>query len=482
MSTGFAIRGVIEGFYGPPWTHAQRLSLLDFLADHGYNLYVYAPKDDPYHRERWREPYPPEKLAELRELVERARSAGVAFCFAISPGLSLRHADGAEVDLLWRKVEPLAAAGVSHFGLFFDDIAPGLSHPEDQARFASPADAQAHVTARLLERIRAAVPAPDAGSGLPASRLLFCPTQYHGDPDSPYLRRLGELLDPEVEVFWTGPHVCSRELTAGHTRAVGEVLRRRPLYWDNYPVNDGMMAPELHIGPYTGRDPGLAEAASGVVLNPMPQFEASRWVLGAIAPYLARPSEYDARAAWERAWRSVAESLSRDPEPLAAALLHFAEANLESPLHPEPPEAYAEPIARFLRAPMEERMALASEVEGLFRRTLRERELLRSALPEAARQELEPWLEEYGRWAEAGLQALRLVEAVVQAIWAPILQGGGEEGSPAEPPDRLATARRERERLRGMLEATLAFRTRVMGDGVRNLAVRLLQATGVYTG
>src|SRR5690606_40202652 len=89
----------------------QRLALMDFLAGHGYNLYVYAPKDDPYHRERWREPYPPSQLNELRELAARARSVGVAFCFAVSPGLSLRYADDTELNRLWAKLEPLVQAG-----------------------------------------------------------------------------------------------------------------------------------------------------------------------------------------------------------------------------------------------------------------------------------------------------------------------------------------------------------------------------------
>lgn len=53
----FAVRGVVEGFYGTPWTHAQRLDMIDFLARRGLNTFVYSPKDDPLMRHRWREPY-----------------------------------------------------------------------------------------------------------------------------------------------------------------------------------------------------------------------------------------------------------------------------------------------------------------------------------------------------------------------------------------------------------------------------------------
>lgn len=49
-------RGSVEGFSGPPWSHAERLGLLGFARAVGLNEYVYAPKDDPFHRERWRDP------------------------------------------------------------------------------------------------------------------------------------------------------------------------------------------------------------------------------------------------------------------------------------------------------------------------------------------------------------------------------------------------------------------------------------------
>jgi len=56
FSVGFANRGVIEGFYGPPWSHQDRLDMIRFMGRVGMNMYFYGPKDDPFHREKWREP------------------------------------------------------------------------------------------------------------------------------------------------------------------------------------------------------------------------------------------------------------------------------------------------------------------------------------------------------------------------------------------------------------------------------------------
>lgn len=52
-------RGVVEGFYGTPWSHEARLRQLKFYGENKMNTYIYGPKDDPYHSSpNWRLPYP----------------------------------------------------------------------------------------------------------------------------------------------------------------------------------------------------------------------------------------------------------------------------------------------------------------------------------------------------------------------------------------------------------------------------------------
>ena len=65
------ISGALEGFYGRPWRQDQRLQLFQWLEDwEGMNTYMYAPKDDLYHRSNWRELYPDNSLKELKELIQ----------------------------------------------------------------------------------------------------------------------------------------------------------------------------------------------------------------------------------------------------------------------------------------------------------------------------------------------------------------------------------------------------------------------------
>ena len=81
----FQIRGVVEGFYGVYYTFPERNDLLRFLGRHGYNSYIYGPKNDRQHRARWWQPYPDEVMAQFAETVAIAREAGISFCYAIAP-------------------------------------------------------------------------------------------------------------------------------------------------------------------------------------------------------------------------------------------------------------------------------------------------------------------------------------------------------------------------------------------------------------
>ena len=64
----FRKRGYIEGFYGPTWENGKRLSVMKLMASYGMNTFFYAPKDDIYHREKWRDLYPENELTQLKNL------------------------------------------------------------------------------------------------------------------------------------------------------------------------------------------------------------------------------------------------------------------------------------------------------------------------------------------------------------------------------------------------------------------------------
>ena len=86
-------RGVVEGFYGNPWSHTDRLRQFDFYGKNKLNVYIYGPKDDPYHRNQWREAYPEAEAARISELAKAAAQNKVDFfIFHLSVGLNIQKA------------------------------------------------------------------------------------------------------------------------------------------------------------------------------------------------------------------------------------------------------------------------------------------------------------------------------------------------------------------------------------------------------
>lgn len=271
----------------------------------GLDTYVYAPKNDPYHRERWRDPYPSQESARLGELVSAAREAGVELWYAISPGGSMVYSDSAHYRALMEKIRSIEELGVTHFGFFVDDVPATLQHEEDRRSFPTLAAAHAHVINRLYRDL--------AARGV---SLAVTPTTYTdawGDRD--YLEELGDRTDPRVPFFWTGADVASPTITAEEADRWTAASGRRPIIWDNYPVNDyARWRPFL--GPFRGREPRLSGSTGGIVSNPMNEAHLSMLPLATLAAYARAPQEYDPDAAHGAALAALyGEEASRLLEP-----------------------------------------------------------------------------------------------------------------------------------------------------------------------
>jgi hyaluronoglucosaminidase len=391
-------RGVIEGFYGEPWPHAERLWLLERLGRWGMNLYVYAPKNDPLHRERWREPYPSEAMHEFAELIERGRDAGVEVGWAVSPGLSIEYGARADRDALIAKLAAFARMGSRFLCLAVDDVPGELAHEGDRARYRSLADAHVDLVRELADRF---------GSD---ATLCVVPTDYLGVEPTPYLETLGAGLDPGVEVCWTGRTVVSPTILAAEARRRAETLRRPVLLWDNVPVSDGPMRPMLHFGPYGGREAGIAPSISGALLNPMERARASAVALRTAAHWLADPEGYEPEAAWRAA---VEEAGAGAVE----ALWTFAQAHRFSAQWPEERDRELEAACAAARGAIEEERDPADALAAA-RRLLEERSRAADAIREgledrALARELAPWLESHARETRRMLAALDAIGTAV---------------------------------------------------------------------
>lgn len=248
--------GIIEGYFGAPWNWADRTTVMRALAPHGYRFFMYAPKADAFLRRRWREPHPKATHDALAAFAAGCRAAGVRFGVGFSPFEVYRHFDDEARATLKARMAELDSLGLDDLAILFDDMRGDI--PDLATR-------QADIIAFVAGCTK-------------ATRLITCPSYYtddavldrvFGERPATYLEDLGRLLDPEVEVFWTGEEVCARAFSPGHLQDVAGKLRRKPFLWDNYPVNDGpRMSQFLHVRGFTGRPASIAAHVAAHAINP----------------------------------------------------------------------------------------------------------------------------------------------------------------------------------------------------------------------
>ena len=113
------------------------------------NTYILAPKDDPWQRFDWRTPLSDNFLNSTKELIERGEDLLIDVAVCISPGLTVKYSDDLDVDALMVRYRQLSKIGVTQFGLLLDDIPWELQFAEDQARYATIAQAQADFANRV---------------------------------------------------------------------------------------------------------------------------------------------------------------------------------------------------------------------------------------------------------------------------------------------------------------------------------------------
>lgn len=304
-SATFQRRGVVEGFFGPLWRMEHRRQIFRFGAARGMNTYLYAPKDDPYHRKLWRKPYPPAEWRDLLSLIRLARANRIDFVYGFHPGEGLCFSDGKSIQTLLQKAERFYDAGVGTFAVLFDDIPSRLFYARDRRSFKN---SLALAEGTWLAEIEARQPASWSDV-----EWWICPSCYSEDRllervfgrfEPNFLETLAERLPARVACFWTGPAIVAKKITLAHVRATAARIGHRPLLlWDNYPVNDLSMSDELHIGPLTGRDPFLPAFVYGYLNNPLLQEELGFLPLSTCLDYARNPAAYRPERSWRRALR-----------------------------------------------------------------------------------------------------------------------------------------------------------------------------------
>jgi len=276
------VRGVIEGYYGNPWSFDNRKDMFEFFAANKMNTYVYGPKDDAYHRSNWEQFYPAEEAARMAELIKYARDCNVEFVWAMHPSNAI---EGDNLQKAKAKFEDMYRLGVRRFSIFFDDIN------------ANSVDAQ---VAYLNYLDREFVKAHDD-----IAPLIVCPTEYNKAwSGNTYLKTMGTGLNPDIEIMWTGAGVVdlfwpNENDGPGASKWFRNQTGRKPFIWMNYPTND-YGGHSLMMGPVRGMATDINNYVTALCFNPMEYANGSKVGLYSLADYSWNPIDYDADDAWER--------------------------------------------------------------------------------------------------------------------------------------------------------------------------------------
>lgn len=298
-------RGVVEGFYGTPWSHQARLRHLKFYGENKMNTYIYGPKDDPYHSSpNWRLPYPEKEAKQIKELVQVAKENAVNFVWAIHPGQDIKW-NQEDRDNLLAKFEKMYELGVRSYAVFFDDISGEGTKADKQAELLN------YIDEEFVKVKKDVTP------------LIMCPTEYNkswSNVKGGYLTTLGTKLNPSIHIMWTGDRVIA-DMYEGDTEKGGmkwiNNLIQRPAYvWWNFPVSD-YVRDHLLMGPVYGNDLHIANLMSGFVTNPMEHAESSLLAIYGVASYAWNPDQYDSDKAWKDAMKAVLPSAAKELEIFA---------------------------------------------------------------------------------------------------------------------------------------------------------------------
>lgn len=378
-------RGVVEGFYGAPWSHEVRMSLIDFYGKFKMNSYLYGPKDDPYHScPNWRLPYPEKEAENIKQLIEACRRNRVDFVWAIHPGQDIKWNEEDYKNLV-NKFNWMYDLGVRAFAVFFDDISGEGTNPVKQTELLN----------RLTEDFVKA-----RGD---VSSLTVCPTDYSKLWANPTpqgsLAIYGETLDPSVEVFWTGDVVCS-DLTKETLDWINSRIKRPSYFWWNYPVTDYVRNIILQ-GPVYGLNTSLgANDLCGIASNPMEHGEASKLALYGVADYSWNVAAYNAIDNWER---GLGELMPEAREAYRTFAIHSADT--ETGYRRD--ESWETKTFRINQWTEEDFRALWDEFNKVEKAP---GELDKGCSNRALLKELQPWLDEFGKLGTRGKRALELAK------------------------------------------------------------------------
>lgn len=317
-------RGLVEGYYGYPYSVAVKKDLMRFMMRMKMNTYMYGAKSDVYHSQKWEAPYPatltPQQVKNglltqdmIRDIAKTSQDTKVNFIWAIHPGNSF-VGDANVVNRIMNKYSRMYELGVRQFAVFVDDV--GV--PKSEADCKTNADHLTALQAAIDKKWNNASASPEAR----VRPLHFVPQVYTlswvGEADRKRFYNALSKTPDKITIYITGWGVWTVP-NSNDLDVVRKELQRPAAWWWNYPCNDnadGQIYPsdmyynffEMPAVDNNAKMPKQLEHGLGIVSNPMQEGEVAKTALFSVADYAWNNAAFDNMKSWNASFSRILSS------------------------------------------------------------------------------------------------------------------------------------------------------------------------------
>ena len=316
-------RGIIEGYYGVPYSAEVSQDLFRFMARYKMNTYMYGAKSDPYHSQKWADAYPTSITSEqkklgylsqrmLKDITKTAHQCKVNFIWAIHPGSAFTNSSNTTVvSKIMTKFQNMYRLGVRQFGICVDDV--GI--PTDDATLQLNADRITEVQNLIDQKWNKEGAAPaDTVKPLNVVPQVYNFNQSTEENRQKFYAALAGT-PAKVDIYITGTRTWSVPNTSDLQKGKN-YLGREVAWWWNYPCNDQDVTKLFPLDTYSNFNvhPRISSSAQleanlqdakTIIINPMQQGEVSKIALFSIGNYTWNTAAFDNMASWEAALPAV---------------------------------------------------------------------------------------------------------------------------------------------------------------------------------
>ena len=315
-------RGIVEGYYGYPYTVEVKKDLMRFMMRHKMNTYMYGAKSDPYHSQFWKNAYPTSLTDQqvkngwlsqdmIKDVTKVSHDTKVNFIWAIHPGNDIINS-GTVVKDVMSKFDKMYQLGVRQFAVFVDDVGVPTADNDLAANARNISNIQKEIEKKY--NVEGAAPT-DTVKPLHFVPQVYCASFAGNEAKRKKFFASLSTIPANITVYTTGWGVWSVPNYSDFELIKNE-LGRPGAWWWNYPCNDnadGQLYPmdmysNFYDMPAVNDNATLPRELNnglGIVCNPMQQGEVSKIPLFSAADFAWNTSSFNNISSWNASFPAI---------------------------------------------------------------------------------------------------------------------------------------------------------------------------------